>query len=309
MPLMHRWLWILPAALSLTSTGAAAVDPKQILSTVTGQSPTADAPLAARDIPARADVDEQFAEDVLQRVAGPDATEALGPQIEALAAGVTTLGRRMRKVDLTRMPVIRLESLQRNWRFYGRQLEAWQREAQRQLDRDSADAAQLAQRRVTWAATRKQAQSRCDIACAAGTGETRSWHGSRRLTARSRAIGAAARVQSPRQRGGRLDSRPGCGPSTPHRRALISASRCGTARHCGSPGVTPDFPRTPFSAAASAIELETRLFCGVTRREPRPSAGACSLRRGCCSRRSCGCGSDPVGSSRRTRICATRRRR
>ena len=159
MPLMHRWLWILPAALSLTSTGAAAVDPKQILSTVTGQSPAVDAPLAARDIPARADADEQFAEDVLQRVAAPVVTEALGPQIEALAAGVTTLGRRMRKADLTRMPVIRLESLQRNWRFYGRQLEAWQREAQRQLDRDSDDAAQLAQRRVTWAATRKEAQS------------------------------------------------------------------------------------------------------------------------------------------------------
>ncbi len=159
MPLMHRWLWILPAALSLTSTGAAAVDPKQILSTVTGQSPAVDAPLAARDIPARADADEQFAEDVLQRVAAPVVTEALGPQIEALAAGVTTLGRRMRKADLTRMPVIRLESLQRNWRFYRRQLEAWQREAQRQLDRDSDDAAQLAQRRVTWAATRKEAQS------------------------------------------------------------------------------------------------------------------------------------------------------
>jgi len=59
MPLMHRWLWILPAALSLTSTGAAAVDPKQILSTVTGQSPAVDAPLAARDIPARADADGQ----------------------------------------------------------------------------------------------------------------------------------------------------------------------------------------------------------------------------------------------------------
>ena len=142
---MHRWFWLLPLVLCLSQGNAAALDPKQILSTVTGPEAKADAaavtPLTAREIPARADVDEQFAADVLARLERQGETEALATQIERLASGVTTLGRRMRDVDLARMPLTRLESLQRNWRFFDRQLEVLQREAEQQLDDYSADAA------------------------------------------------------------------------------------------------------------------------------------------------------------------------
>ena len=156
---MHRWFWLPPLALCLSLANAAALNPKQILSTVAGQSTTADAavvPLPARDIPMRADADEQFARDVMQRVENSGATDELDKQLESLASDVTTLGRRMRVVDLARLPMTRLESVQRNWRFFARQLDIWQREAQHQLDLSSADAAQLASRRATWMATREQ---------------------------------------------------------------------------------------------------------------------------------------------------------
>jgi small-conductance mechanosensitive channel len=160
---MQRWLWVLWTASILSAADAAALDPKQVFSTVTGQPAAADeaaaTPLAARDIPARADADEQFADDVLRRARGVEATETLGREVDELARGVATLARRTRGVDLARQPAIRLESLQRNWRFYRHQLADWQGEAQRQLDLSSADAAQLAARRATWAATRTQGEA------------------------------------------------------------------------------------------------------------------------------------------------------
>ncbi len=163
MRLEPRWSWLLPLVLCLSQGNAAALDPKQVFSTVAGQTANGDAaavtPLTAREIPARADADEQFAADVLARLERQGETEALATRIETLASGVATLGRRMRDADLARMPVTRLESLQRNWRFYRRQLEVLQREAERQLDDYSADAAELASRRVTWLATRKQAEA------------------------------------------------------------------------------------------------------------------------------------------------------
>jgi small-conductance mechanosensitive channel len=146
--------------LGLTVANAAALDPKQVLSTVGGQAADNDqaAALTARDIPARADADEQFADEVLRRLGEAGETETLVREIDELAEGVAALARRTRGVDLGRLRVIRLDSLQRNWRFYGRQLGRWQREAQRQLDLYSEDAAQLATRRATWTATRKQAE-------------------------------------------------------------------------------------------------------------------------------------------------------
>ena len=163
MRLEPRWSWLLPLVLCLSQGNAAALDPK-VFSTVAGQTANGDAaavtPLTAREIPTRADADEQFAADVLlARLGRRGEAEALATRIETLASGVATLGRRMRDADLARMPVTRLESLQRNWRFYRRQIQVLQRDAERQLDAYSADAAELASRRVTWLATRKQADA------------------------------------------------------------------------------------------------------------------------------------------------------
>lgn len=164
MRLLHRWLCLLTLSASLTSAGAATRAPKQILPTVTGPAATTDAPaqvvpLSAREIPSQADADEQFANDVHARANDPGNTASLESRIDTLASGVTGLARRMRTVDLDRLPVTRLESLQRNWEFYDRQLTEWQRDAARVLDAYSADAVQLASRREVWAATRKRAEA------------------------------------------------------------------------------------------------------------------------------------------------------
>lgn len=157
----HRWLCLLILSLWFASPATAAINPKQILSSVTGQvsgDGSEVVPLSAREIPAQADTDEQFADEVRQRAATPAATTSLDARISTLASGVSVLARRMRTVDLARVPVMRLESLRRNWKFYDRQLAEWQREADRVLDSYSADAAQLAARRAVWLATRKRAQ-------------------------------------------------------------------------------------------------------------------------------------------------------
>jgi potassium-dependent mechanosensitive channel len=157
-----RWLLLPLQVFCATASLAAAPVADKLLSTIPGQAASGDAaavaPLSGSEIPSRADADEQFARDVLHRVSQTGATQALERRIDELAANVVTLDRRMRAEDFTRMPVLRIESLRRNWRFQDTELELWQRDAQRQLDQYSADAAQLASRRAVWDATRKQAR-------------------------------------------------------------------------------------------------------------------------------------------------------
>jgi potassium efflux system protein len=157
-----RWLLLPLQVFCATASLAAAPVADKLLSTIPGQAASGDAaavtPLSGREIPSRADVDEQFARDVLHRVSQTGAVVALERRLDGLAADVVTLDRRMRAEDFTRMPVVRIESLRRNWRFHDTQLDMWQRDAERQLDQYSADAAQLASRRAVWDGTRKQAR-------------------------------------------------------------------------------------------------------------------------------------------------------
>jgi small-conductance mechanosensitive channel len=116
-------------------------------------------PISAHNIPSRADADEQFAQDVLRGAALPDPLHSFGQQLDELEVGVTTLGARMRDEQLHLLPRLRLESLRRNWQFFDKQLGLWRRDSQRQLDRYSEDAAQLASRRADWRATRQTART------------------------------------------------------------------------------------------------------------------------------------------------------
>jgi small-conductance mechanosensitive channel len=155
-----RWLWLVPLALGLAAAHAATLDARIL--PAAGDAGAADqtdaaVPLSAREVPGRADTDEQFASDVLGRLARPGtAATTLEPRLEAIVAEVATLARRVRQADLSKLPAVRLEGLQRNWRFYDRQLSAWQRDWQRQFDSYSGEAAQLATRRATWLATRER---------------------------------------------------------------------------------------------------------------------------------------------------------
>jgi small-conductance mechanosensitive channel len=115
--------------------------------------------IAQADIPVRADADERFARDVIQRSTGRDPTEKFGPRLDALGESVREQSQRFKRDELKLLSVRRLESLERHWRFYGKQFEAWRRDMQQAAGQYAEDAAELARRRALWEATRKAAET------------------------------------------------------------------------------------------------------------------------------------------------------
>jgi small-conductance mechanosensitive channel len=120
-------------------------------------SKTGPEPVAAADIPLRADADERFAADVIQRSEGRDPTANLGPRLEALATSVQRESELFKRDELQRLSITRLESLDRHWAFFARQLERWRRDLAQASDQYTDDAAELSKRRATWEATRAAA--------------------------------------------------------------------------------------------------------------------------------------------------------
>jgi membrane protein YdbS with pleckstrin-like domain len=109
------------------------------------------------EIPVRADADERFAQDVIQRSTARDAIDRLGPPLEALAKSVAATAELFKGENLQLLAVIRLESLSRHWNFHARQLEDWRRDLKQVAAQYTEDAAELARRRATWDATRAAA--------------------------------------------------------------------------------------------------------------------------------------------------------
>ncbi|HEX7374802.1 MAG TPA: mechanosensitive ion channel domain-containing protein [Steroidobacteraceae bacterium] len=116
-------------------------------------------PIATGDITLRADGDERYVQDVMMHTSGRNLTAKLEPQLAKLSEGVGKLAGRFKSDELLQLSIVRLESLQRHWEFYARQLELWRRELQRATAVYSDDAAQLAKRRAVWEATRATSQS------------------------------------------------------------------------------------------------------------------------------------------------------
>ena len=116
--------------------------------------PTGPEIIAATEIPVRADADERLVQEITQRARQQDPTAALVPQLSALANGVANLAALSQKEEVSRIPVVRLESLERHWKFYADRLESWRGDLERHTSAYSADAAALSSRRATWEATR-----------------------------------------------------------------------------------------------------------------------------------------------------------
>jgi potassium-dependent mechanosensitive channel len=106
------------------------------------------------DIALRADVDERFLRGVARRAAQPGPGKALEERLAGIAAGIGGLEDRLRDVNLTALPTGSLESLDRHWRFYERQITDWRDRLQSRTQPYSDDAAGLALRRAAWVATR-----------------------------------------------------------------------------------------------------------------------------------------------------------
>jgi len=115
--------------------------------------------IAAADIPVRADADERFAQDVIERSRGQDPTAKSQKQLEALAESVREESRYFKRDELKLLSIARLESLDRHWGFYGKQLEKWRSALSDATGQFTEDAAELARRRANWEVTRTSAET------------------------------------------------------------------------------------------------------------------------------------------------------
>jgi small-conductance mechanosensitive channel len=118
------------------------------------------------DIPLRADADERFAQDVIERSQTRDRIGRLEPRLEALGKSVAATAESLKGEDLQLLTVLRLESLSRHWRFHARQLEDWRRDLRQAGGQYTDDAAELARRRANWEATRSAVTESGGIATA-----------------------------------------------------------------------------------------------------------------------------------------------
>ncbi len=113
----------------------------------------AESAIAVGDIAQRAEADEQFADAVQRRAEGTTRADDFGQRLKALTASHDRLQQALRPVQVDALPMRRLESLERHWRFLARDLERWRDELQAAIKPLSADAEQLSARRRIWDAT------------------------------------------------------------------------------------------------------------------------------------------------------------
>jgi small-conductance mechanosensitive channel len=110
--------------------------------------------IAAADIAAQADVDERFAQDVVQRSRGRNPFTKLEARLEQLSESVHGESQHFKRDELRLLSINRLESLERHWDFYGRQLDDWRRDLKQASTQYTEDAADLSRRRANWEVTR-----------------------------------------------------------------------------------------------------------------------------------------------------------
>ena len=119
-----------------------------------GGEPSTEA-ISPADIPARADADELFIQAVVQRSQSAGEVRRLEDTLTRQSAGVRQLTEQSNRNDLALLSVNRLETLQRHWFLYEREL-ARTRAGLSQATRASAEAAAgLANRRAAWQATKE----------------------------------------------------------------------------------------------------------------------------------------------------------
>jgi len=142
-------LAMLAVAPAFAQTKAAAV----AATPASSEGPKAPVAIPVADIPMRADADERFAEGVTLRAQQEDPTDRLAPQLDAISQSVDEKAKMFRASDLRALPVMRLESFERHWKFDARRFARWQDEMRTATAPYGQSAAQLAQRRADWEAT------------------------------------------------------------------------------------------------------------------------------------------------------------
>ena len=111
----------------------------------------------AGKIALQAEVDEQFAQDVVDRAKGPDLAPEFASSLEKLEASVRGLAGRYKVNQLGAMHDSARDTLRRYWKLREQQLADWTASVRDISMRQSADVAEIASRRAKWEATRASA--------------------------------------------------------------------------------------------------------------------------------------------------------
>ncbi len=150
--------WLALVLLLLSAGATAQALPGIAPAKETAPAATAE-PIAAADIPSRADADERFAQEVLEEARSADPTSAFEPRLSALSQSVSEQSALLKDKELKLLPVTRLESIERHWRFFQGQLDAWRSELQQATEQPLLDAAEIGRREAAWALTAAAAQT------------------------------------------------------------------------------------------------------------------------------------------------------
>jgi len=112
-------------------------------------------PIAVADIATRADDDDAQIDRVLARTGAADDVDDLTRRLARMNDAVNALLNAYTPSRMQRLPVARLESLQRHWRFNMRQYRRWHTELGLATQPFLDDAATLARHRVEWEQTQE----------------------------------------------------------------------------------------------------------------------------------------------------------
>ncbi|WP_282269858.1 mechanosensitive ion channel domain-containing protein [Stenotrophomonas sp. PS02298] len=140
---------------------AQATHPLDPDTTAAPAAPTASTPepVDTALIVTRADTDERLAISAIELAGQPDPIIALAPALEDITRSVDLRRQALSPAQLRRVPIMRLESLDRHWQFDSKRFTRWRDALQIATAPYAEDAAELAQRRASWQATRQQPSS------------------------------------------------------------------------------------------------------------------------------------------------------
>ncbi|HEY5803221.1 MAG TPA: mechanosensitive ion channel domain-containing protein [Lysobacter sp.] len=156
---MSRISALLSCVLAVSALLAAPAASAQTAPTLIETKDKKPAAVPVADIPTRADDDERFAQDVMLRATTRDLTRELAPRLDTIERSVNEKARLFVSKDLRALPVQRLESLDRHWKFDARQYARWQSDLRQASAPFGEDAAELSRRRADWDATKVAAQA------------------------------------------------------------------------------------------------------------------------------------------------------
>jgi small-conductance mechanosensitive channel len=157
---LSRWTCLLPLLL-LMHAALAQIPGLPSKPDAAAAKPAEAKSIPIAEIPQRADEDEAFAKDVIERSvsASADKTAALTDELAILKRNVGALEARIQGDRLAALPLANLETLDRYLRFLDRELRALQTELQQLLRPTSEAASELVRRRKLWLDTREDIAS------------------------------------------------------------------------------------------------------------------------------------------------------